>query len=70
MTVKAATPAKKRVRTTSVTTTRVRTTKPKATRRSPNHGEISERAYYIFLEEGGSDERENWLRAERELMAA
>ncbi len=70
MTVKAATPAKKRVRTTSVSTTRVRTTKPKATRRSPNHGEISERAYYIFLEEGGSDEFENWLRAERELMAA
>ena len=60
MTEKAATPAKKRVR----------TTKPKAKRRSPNHGEIQERAYFIYLEEGGSDTFANWVRAERELMAA
>ena len=30
---------------------------------------IAERAYYIHLEEGGNPE-ENWLRAERELVAA
>ncbi|MGO9754180.1 MAG: DUF2934 domain-containing protein [Solirubrobacteraceae bacterium] len=60
MTEKAATPAKKRVR----------TTKPTAERRIPDHGEISERAYYIYLEEGGTDTFANWLRAERELMAA
>jgi hypothetical protein len=30
---------------------------------------IAERAYYIHLEEGG-DAHENWLRAERELVAA
>ena len=60
MTEKAATPAKKRVR----------TTKPKATRRSPNHGEIQERAYYIYSRRVDRDEFENWLRAERELMAA
>ncbi len=65
MTEKAATPAKKRVS----------TTKPTATRRSPksaqiSEGEIAERAYYIHLEDGGSDPFANWLRAERELLAA
>jgi DUF2934 family protein len=30
---------------------------------------IAERAYYIHLDEGG-DPTENWLRAERELVAA
>jgi hypothetical protein len=29
---------------------------------------VAERAYYIHLEEGG-DPTENWLRAERELVA-
>jgi len=29
---------------------------------------VAERAYYIHLEEGG-DQTENWLRAERELVA-
>ena len=29
---------------------------------------VAERAYYISLEEGG-DPTENWLRAERELVA-
>ena len=33
----------------------------------PEH--IAERAYYIHLAEGG-DATENWLRAERELVAA
>jgi hypothetical protein len=32
-----------------------------------SYDEISERAYFISLEEGGGDEVENWLRAEREL---
>ncbi|HEY1513248.1 MAG TPA: DUF2934 domain-containing protein [Gaiellaceae bacterium] len=31
-------------------------------------GHVAERAYYIHLEEGG-DPTENWLRAERELVA-
>lgn len=37
--------------------------------RTPSHGEISERAYFIHLE-GGSDALENWLRAELELTEA
>jgi Protein of unknown function (DUF2934) len=44
--------------------------KPKATRRKPDQDEISTRAYFIHLEEGGSDQLANWLRAERELAAA
>ncbi len=40
------------------------------TLRTPDHTAISERAYFIHLEEGGSDELANWLRAERELKAA
>jgi hypothetical protein len=36
----------------------------------PDHSRIAERAYFIHLEEGRSDELENWLRAERELKAA
>ena len=39
-------------------------------RRTPDHDEIAERAYYIHLEEGVGDELANWLRAERELKAA
>jgi Protein of unknown function (DUF2934) len=60
MTEKLAKPANKRVR----------PPKPKTKRRKPNHGEISERAYFIHLEEGRWGELENWLRAERELTAA
>ena len=44
--------------------------KPKTRRRKPSHGEISERAYFIHVEEGGCDEFGNWLRAERELTTA
>lgn len=44
--------------------------KPKTRLRKPNQGEISERAYFIHLEEGESDELRNWLRAERELTTA
>ena len=43
---------------------------PRTRRRKPSHGEIAERAYFIHLEEGESDQLANWLRAERELAAA
>jgi hypothetical protein len=58
---KPAKPVKKRT-----TSPRAKTTK----RRAPSHLEISERAYFIHLHEGGYDELGNWLRAERELTAA
>ena len=44
--------------------------KSKTRQRKPTHGEISERAYYIHLQEQQCDEIANWLRAERELTAA
>jgi hypothetical protein len=37
---------------------------------SPTHDEIAARAYEIHLSDEGGDELENWLRAEREVMAA
>ncbi len=43
--------------------------KPKSRRRKPAQHEIAERAYFIHLD-GGHDELQNWLRAERELAAA
>ena len=57
---------------------RIRATKPKAravsapasAQREPTHDEISERAYFLALEQDGGDELGNWLRAERELAAA
>jgi Protein of unknown function (DUF2934) len=49
---------------------RVSTRKPKTQRPVPTHHEICERAYFIHLDEGASDELRNWLRAERELTAA
>ena len=54
---------------------RTRVTKPKAVaaapkRHEPSHAQISERAYFIALEQGGADPLDNWLRAERELAAA
>jgi hypothetical protein len=49
---------------------RVRSTKSKAKRPTPSHADIAERAYFISLEAGASDELENWVRAERELTAA
>ena len=42
----------------------------RARRRQPDHSRIAERAYFIHVEEGCSDEVANWLRAERELIAA
>ena len=44
--------------------------KPTTRRHELDQGEISMRAYFIHLEEGGSDQLGNWLRAERELMTA
>ncbi|HTP21582.1 MAG TPA: DUF2934 domain-containing protein [Solirubrobacteraceae bacterium] len=53
---------------------RTRVTKPKVVAmpgsHEPTHAEISERAYFIALEQGNADELGNWLRAERELAAA
>jgi len=60
MTEKPARPANKRVS----------SPKRKTKRRKPDHGEIAERAYFIHVQEGACDELENWLRAERELIAA
>jgi hypothetical protein len=60
MTDKAAKPASKRVS----------LRKPRSRRRKPTHDEISVRAYFLSMEEPGSDEVGNWLRAERELKAA
>jgi hypothetical protein len=52
--------------------TRRRSASPKTSTKTqrPDHREIAERAYYIHLEHGSSDEVTNWLRAERELTAA
>jgi hypothetical protein len=44
--------------------------KPRTRRRKPSHREISLRAYFLHLEQPGSDEMGNWLRAERELTPA
>ena len=53
---------------------RIRAIKPKPVAvpegHEPSHAEISERAYFIALEQHGGDELANWLRAERELSAA
>lgn len=49
---------------------RTRSTKRKIALSTPSHGEIAERAYFIQLEAGGSDQLANWLQAERELTAA
>ncbi len=63
------------------TTEAAATTKPAAkkilTRRTKKKAEpivlnwehVAERAYYIYLDEGG-EPVENWLRAEQELIAA
>lgn len=52
------------------TARRPRVRKAKAEPRTPTHEEIAERAYFIALEGSGSDALGNWLRAERELLAA
>ena len=50
------------------TTTTRRTTKKATEPIVLTWEHVAERAYYISLEEGG-DPTENWLRAERELVA-
>ena len=50
------------------TTTTRRTTKKATEPIVLTQEHVAERAYYIHLEEGG-DPTENWLRAERELVA-
>jgi hypothetical protein len=47
-----------------------RASSPRRKHRTPDHAEIAERAYFIYLEEGGHDAVSNWYRAERELTAA
>lgn len=59
-------PAKKR----TTATKRATAPKSRARTRKPAQAVIAERAYFIHLEEGSSDELSNWLRAERELVAA
>jgi hypothetical protein len=49
---------------------RAPTRKPRTRRHKPSHDEISVRAYFIHLEQPGSDQLGNWLRAERELTPA
>lgn len=51
-------------------TRRTSARRPKAKPSKPDHHAISERAYFIHLQEGGSDAVGHWLRAERELAAA
>jgi Protein of unknown function (DUF2934) len=69
MAAKSATPTKPTKTTTAQA--KKRSTSPRRTRkRKPEHSQIAERAYFIHLEEGASDETANWLRAERELTAA
>lgn len=46
------------------------TSKAKPRKRKPAHAAIAERAYFIHLEDGSSDDLANWLRAEQELKAA
>jgi hypothetical protein len=57
--------------TTPTPTDRPARSRPPRTRtRTPGHGQIAERAYFIHLQDGESDQLANWLRAERELAAA
>ena len=53
----------------AATAVRKRTTKKKTATTAITQEQIAERAYYLYLERGG-DELENWLHAERELVAA
>jgi hypothetical protein len=45
------------------------TTRRRTTVAAPTHDQIAERAYFLSLERG-EDPLTNWLRAERELLAA
>ncbi|HET8977190.1 MAG TPA: hypothetical protein VFN87_03470 [Solirubrobacteraceae bacterium] len=67
---KTTTSAEKRAQPARKRTTTAATKPRRPRRRQPSHAEISERAYFISLEDGDTDEFGNWLRAERELTAA
>ena len=54
----------------AATKRRTRARKAKSEQPQPSHHEISERAYFIYLERGENDDLANWLRAEQELTAA
>ena len=47
-----------------------RPTKRQTALPTPHHGEIAQRAYFIHLDAGESDQLANWLQAERELTVA
>jgi hypothetical protein len=51
-------------------TRRPRAAKAAAAAPAPTHAAISERAYFIHLDEGAGDPVGHWLRAERELTPA
>jgi hypothetical protein len=55
---------------TKTTPKRAGSRRRRSNQREPDHSQIAERAYFIHLQEGSSDELQNWLRAERELSAA
>jgi hypothetical protein len=60
MAEKTAKRARKRVSSSSTKT---------GTNQKVGHAEIARRAYFIYLDKGGNDALDNWLRAERELTA-
>ena len=62
--------AKSKPATTPKAATTAASRKRTTRRRKPSHDEIAERAYFIHVEEGGSDELGDWLRAESELTTA
>ncbi len=70
MTEKPPKPARRRIRAPKAKAASVSATASSTAQREPTHGQISERAYFLALEQGGGDELGNWLRAEAELAAA
>jgi hypothetical protein len=68
---KSAKPVGKRATAAAAKTKTTAKTKSRRTcARALDRDDIATRAYYIHLEEGSSNDMENWLRAERELTAA
>ena len=68
---KSAKPVRKRATAAAAKTKTTARTKSSRTRaRAVDRDDIATRAYYIHLQEGSSNDMENWLRAERELTAA
>jgi len=68
---KSAKPVRKRATAAAAKTKTKANTKRSPTRaRAVDRDDVATRAYYIHLEDGSSNDLENWLRAERELTAA